>query len=142
MGTDLDLSKNIHLLVICLIIISVLNFSIRAQRGNDVAKRTGKSSELVKSVESKNFAELQRLLNSDVDVNELHYNYQTALMAAAQYERTEFVKQLLKAGADVNRKNPRSWTALIFAVQRGNAEIVQLLVDAKADVIRIISKYV
>jgi ankyrin repeat protein len=134
MSAVLESLKNIQLLVICLIVISVSAFSARAQRGNDVAKRTGKPSELVKSVESNNFAEFQRLLGSDVDVDELHYDYQTALMTAAQQERTEFVKELLKAGADVNKKNSRGWTALIFAAQRGNAEIVKLLVDAKADV--------
>ena len=98
MSAVLDLPKNIQFLVICLIVISVLAFPARAQRGNDVAKRTGKSSELVKFVESNNLAELQRLLGSGVDVDELHYDYQTALMTAAQYERTEFVKELLKAG--------------------------------------------
>jgi ankyrin repeat protein len=130
----LDLPKKNQFPVIYSIVISVLCFSALAQRGNDVAKQTGKSSELVKAVESNNLAELQRLLGSGVDINELHYDYQTALMVAAQYERTEFVKELIKAGADANRKNSRSWTALIFAVQRGNAKIVQLLVDAKADV--------
>lgn len=134
MSPVLDLPKSIGFLVICLIIINILGFSARAQRGKDVAKRTGSPSVLVKAVESNNFAELQRLLGSGVDVNEFHYDYQTALMIAAQREGTEFVKELLKAGADVKRKNSRSWTALIFAAQRGNAEIVQLLVDAKADV--------
>ena len=134
MSMAIDGTKNIQFLPVCGIFILVLAFSVPAQKGNDVARQTGQPSELVKCVQSNNLAELRRLLTSDIDINQLHYDYQTALMIAAQYERVEFVKELIKAGADVNKGNTRNWTALIFAIQRGNAEIVQFLVDAKADV--------
>lgn len=104
-------------------------------KGNDVGKTTGTPSPLVVAIQSNNAAEFDRLLASgDVDKDALHYDYQSALMIAAEYEKAEFVKKLLKAGAKVNKQNSRNKTALHFAVQRGNGPIVRMLVEAKADV--------
>lgn len=134
MQSGITFAKKLGFLICCSIVSAVFTFSVQAQRHHDRPVHTGKPSQLVKAVESNNFAELQRLIAADVDLNEFHYDYQTALTAAAQYERGKFVKALIAAGADVNRKNSTGWTALIWAAQRGNAEIAQMLVDAGADV--------
>lgn len=118
------------------IVLSLLILDLFAQRkGNDVAKTTGTPSPLVLAIQSNNAAEFDRLLSSgDVNIDALHYDYQSPLMIAAEYEKSEFVTKLLKAGADVNKPNSRNKTALHFAVQRGNGIIVRMLVEAKADV--------
>lgn len=135
MGWVIGRLKNALLLFACgAFIFASSGHAQKGGKGNDVGKQTGMPSALVKCVESNNLVELRRLLSSDIDINQLHYDYQTALMIAAQYERVEFVKELIRAGADVSKGNTRSWTALVFAIQRGNEEIVRLLVDAKADV--------
>lgn len=127
------ISRKLGSLICCLITSAAFCFSARAQGHGDMVQR-GKPSELVKAVQSNKFAELQRLLASDIDVNEFHFESQTALMAAALYERTEFVKALIEAGADVNKKNSAGWNALIWAAQQGNAEIVEILIKAGADI--------
>jgi ankyrin repeat protein len=108
--------------------------SISGPRKDDVPTNTGRPSVLVKAVEANDTLAFQKALQGDIDVNALHFDFQTALMAAAQLRRVDFVRELLKAGADVNAKNKRNWTALHFAVLWGNSEIVQLLVDAKSNV--------
>lgn len=57
----------------------------------------------------------------------------TALMYAAQYDRSAIAEYLIHSGAQVDLQNKNRSTALMIAVEYRNKEIVEILLDHKAN---------
>lgn len=81
-----------------------------------------------------NIQEVQRWLNSGVDVNMRNDKNVTPLMFAALQGKIEIAKILIANGADVNAKGVFDTTALFFAAHSGQTELVKILLDNGADV--------
>ncbi|MFH1117872.1 MAG: ankyrin repeat domain-containing protein [Pseudomonadota bacterium] len=79
-------------------------------------------------------AEVQRLLDLGVDVNECDAFGQTPLLWAASMGHEEIVKFLLDKGAAVNARDHNGWTALLWAARNSRTTILRLLIDNGADV--------
>ena len=74
-------------------------------------------------------------LTEGIDINVQNERGQTALMRAAEYQRTEVVALLLGKGADVNVKSNRNRrTALMEAASAGNLAIIKQLAERGAGV--------
>ncbi|PYS87311.1 MAG: hypothetical protein DMF62_12850 [Acidobacteria bacterium] len=92
--------------------------------------RSGKPSKLVEAVHRNSIADFRTLVAAGEEIDAFHYDYETALIASAKYERVEFVDELIRAKADLDKQNSTGWNALMWAAQRGNVQIVKILVDA------------
>lgn len=70
-----------------------------------------------------------------IDINAMNERGQTAIIRAAEYQRTEVVTLLLGKGADVNIVGGRyARTALMEAAGAGNTVIMKQLVEKGADI--------
>ena len=88
--------------------------------------------ELVDAARAGDFARMQSLLSSRVEVDAKDKGGSTALMFAALRGDAEMVQALLAAGADPNLKDANGETALLLGAGRG-VEIVRALLAAGAD---------
>jgi len=74
-------------------------------------------------------------LTEGIDINAKNEKGQTALMRAAEYQRTAVVTLLLEKGADVNfRSQPMRRTALMEASSAGNIVIIKQLAERGAEI--------
>ena len=74
-------------------------------------------------------------LAEGIDINAQNERGQTALMRAAEYQRTEMVTLLLEKGADVNLASGWSGrTALMDAAGSGNCVIIKQLAEKGAEI--------
>jgi ankyrin repeat protein len=74
-------------------------------------------------------------LTEGININAKNKKGQTALMRAAEYQRTEVVTLLLEKGADVNfRSQPMRRTALMEASSAGNIVIIKQLAERGAEI--------
>jgi hypothetical protein len=74
-------------------------------------------------------------LAEGIDINAVNERGQTALIRAAEYQRTEVVTLLLEKGADVKFiGGRRTRTALMEAAGAGNCVIMKQLVEKGADI--------
>lgn len=78
---------------------------------------------------------VRMLLSRGARVEEADKYGRTALLQAAEHDRTDLVALLLQAGANPNtaRGHYGPWTALMAAVEHGNADMVALLLKYGAD---------
>ncbi|HWT01956.1 MAG TPA: ankyrin repeat domain-containing protein [Pyrinomonadaceae bacterium] len=93
------------------------------------------STPLVKAVWEQDLNKVRDLLAEGVDVNAVDAGmYVTALAAAVEGGRPEFVRELVQAGADPNVRNPGGRTALMGLDADATPEVVRLLLANGAEV--------
>jgi uncharacterized protein len=90
-------------------------------------------SQLLKAAEAGDIASVHRLLKQGADVESKYPDGTTALMVAAQYDRTEVVRLLIDKGANVAARNTRDESAISGAAEFATAPTLQLLLDRGAD---------
>jgi len=102
----------------------------------DLASPTDDSAamELMYATADGELADVERLIQEGVDVNERDQNGESALVWAAKHGHINVMRILIKAGANVNIKSNSGRTALIEAVLRHNYFAVRELLKANADV--------
>ena len=103
-------------------------------RTNCVVPISGEPSKLVEAIHSNDFNEFKRLISTDEDLNAIHYEYETPIMAAVLYRRVDFLRELIAAGADPNKTNSYGITALMNSAGRGYKEMTEILLKAGARV--------
>ena len=75
----------------------------------------------------------RELIDDGADVNSVHPNGGTALLAAVRPYQEEMIALLIESGADVNYLDSVEGTALIKASRMDMADMVRILLDAGAD---------
>ena len=101
----------------------------------DEVNRTSKSP-LTRAILDARTNEVQKLLESGADVDELSYfrGYgEPPLVTAVRYKRERLVSILLQHSANVNIASDRKHTALIRAAQKNLTDIVKQLLQYSAD---------
>lgn len=78
-------------------------------------------------------AELKRLVQEGVPVNDRSAFNNTALLYAAMHGKRECLRFLINNGADVNIANDSGYTPLICAAKIGDHEAVKMLLEAGAE---------
>lgn len=92
---------------------------------------TPETEALLRAARSGNADTVKTLLaSSNVDVNGVDADGNTALIEAARFGHDDVVSALLIARADVNAKNKAGKTALQLASEGGHDETVRLLTQA------------
>lgn len=92
---------------------------------------TPETEALLRAARSGNADTVKTLLaSSNVDVNGVDADGNTALIEAARFGHDDVVSALLIARADVNAKNNAGKTALQLASEGGHDETVRLLTQA------------
>jgi uncharacterized protein len=91
-------------------------------------------SQLFEAVMSKNIAEIDRVLQEDVAINDQDENGFTALMLAATRGDAQSFAYLLKRQADVNLRNDIGQNALMIAGKTGYIPIVEAVIASGAAV--------
>jgi ankyrin repeat protein len=96
---------------------------------------TYNESNFIESSKKGDIKAVKMFLAEKIDVNAQNERGFTALMRAAEYQRTDVVTFLLENGADVNIKNKRNdRTALMEASSSGNIVIIKQLVERGAEI--------
>jgi len=90
---------------------------------------------LLYAVDQGDTANVQKLLDTGVDVDTRARNGFTLLMRAAQLGHADIVDMLLARGANINASAPGGWTALTEAASRGHLATVQLLLNRGANLL-------
>ncbi len=78
-------------------------------------------------------AEVARLVQAGVSVNDRSDFNNTALLHAARRGKRDCVRFLIDNGGDVNIANDSNYTPLFCAALHGDAEIVKMLLEAGAE---------
>lgn len=98
----------------------------------DIRDQDGRT-QLMRTVETSDVTEVQKLIDAGANVNEQSYTGITALMTAAGMGKADIVKVLLAKKADVNAKAQGGFTALMQAALAGRPEVAKILLEAGAD---------
>ena len=81
------------------------------------------------------YAKIIQALDEGANPNAANNNNTTALMMAAQFNKSARVTEaLIKAGAELNEQNHKGNTALMYAAMSNNPDVVKALYDAGADI--------
>lgn len=100
---------------------------------NMKSSTTGRTA-LHLAAEKGNTDHITLLLESEVKVDALDDNLDTALLVAAHAGNGEAIKLLVSGGANINSKTSEGMTALNETSKRGRAtEVIQVLLNAGAD---------
>ena len=91
------------------------------------------SLDLITASRAENLNEVQRLLASGADVDQLQGDGSTALHWAAHRNNAELAQLLVGGNANVNLANELGATPLWLAAMNGSAGMVKLLLEAGAD---------
>lgn len=90
---------------------------------------------LIEALLSNDYQLFDKLIEDNVDVNEVDEDGQTALMIVANAGNINYVKKLLEKNADPNIQDKTyGFTALMYATQNKNKEIISELVKHNADI--------
>jgi ankyrin repeat protein len=88
----------------------------------------------IKHVEAGNMVEVEKLLDSGVNVNfKRSGDGGTALIIASGKNHLDVANLLVSRGANVNLSNQNGWTPLMAAVSRGSYPIAIFLLEKGAD---------
>jgi ankyrin repeat protein len=115
-------------------------FGIKAEGGTartELEKKgyTYNEASFVECAKKGDIEAIKLFLTEGIDINAFDENGRTALMRAAEYQRTEVVTLLLEKGADVGFIGERHQrTALMEAAGSGNCVIIKQLAQKGADV--------
>lgn len=88
---------------------------------------------MMRTVETSDVTEVEKLIDAGANVNEQSYTGITALQTAAGMGKTDVVRLLIRRGADVNQKAQGGFTALMQAALAGRPEVAEILLEAGAD---------
>lgn len=78
--------------------------------------------------------EVEKIVETGVDINEKNITGSTALHIAVKENNLEVVKYLVSKGADLTLKNERGFDALIIATNENHVEIFEYLLAKGADI--------
>ncbi len=96
---------------------------------------TYNESNFIESAKKGDIEAAKLFLVEGININAQNERGLTALMRAAEYQRTEVVTLLLEKGADVNfRSQPMRRTALMEASSAGNIVIIKQLAERGAEI--------
>jgi len=115
-------------------------FGLEAEGGTDRTELEKKGytyneSSFVECAKKGDIEAAKLFLAEGIDINAMNERGQTALIRAAEYQRTEVVTFLLEKGADVDIVGGRyARTALMEAAGAGNTVIIKQLVEKGADI--------
>jgi len=99
---------------------------------SEVASLLGEA--LVKAAEAGDIADVERLIESGVDINTVSPGDGTALIGAARGGQMHMIEYLLDRGANPNVISPGDGSPLIAAATQGYHEIIARLLDAGANI--------
>lgn len=105
------------------------------------ADETARSAHFFDAIRAGNLDQVQKLIDSGIDVNLRDGGGSTPLINAASYKQTDILKLLILSGADVKAEHFLNGTALHEAASRGPAEAVEELLKAGSDVHSDASRY-
>lgn len=123
--------------------------------------REFRSSEILKSIYSKEIMSIDKINLKDVDINYADKQGMTFLIVAIQNKNEKLVMELLNKGADINKADSYRTTPLMYASRTGNLSLIEFLLKKGAligardefgetcydsamgnkDVIRLLNKY-
>ena len=89
--------------------------------------------QLREAASSGDLAELKRLVQEGVSVNDRSAFNNTALLYASLHGQRECIRFLIEQGANVNIANDSGYTPLICAAKIGDYEAVRMLLNAGAE---------
>lgn len=96
---------------------------------------TYSESSFVECAKKGDIEPVKLFLDEGMDINATNEKGQTAIMRAAEYQRTEVVTLLLEKGADVHlRSNQHERTAFMEAASSGNCVIIKQLAERGAEI--------
>ncbi len=110
-----------------------LMFSNEETMNPSTIRQKTPAHQLRDAASSGNLAELQRLVQEGVPVNDRSSFNNTALLYASNHGKRECVRFLLDNGADVNIANNSGYTPLISSAIIGDYESVRMLLEAGAE---------
>lgn len=92
-----------------------------------------KEDSIYNAIKQNDVVLIQRLLKSNVDLEQRNAKGETPLMSAVYLERNAIAKLLIEAGASVNAQDKVLNSPFLYAGAEGNLEIVQLSLKHGAD---------
>lgn len=92
-----------------------------------------KEDSIYNAIKQNDVVLIQRLLKSNVDLEQRNAKGETPLMSAVYLERNAIAKLLIEAGASVNAQDKVLNNPFLYAGAEGNLEIVQLSLKHGAD---------
>ena len=97
-------------------------------KAKEIRKLIKRANEALKyAIVSKDYAEVQSLIERGADVNAKSEKGRTPLMMAAMFGHKDIVKALIEAGAKVSEREEGGYTAYLWASEGGYTEIMRLL---------------
>ena len=90
-------------------------------------------TQLMRTVETSDVTEVEKLIDAGANVNEQSNTGITALQTASGMGKTDVVRLLIRRGADVNQKAKGGFTSLMQAALAGRAAVAEILLEAGAD---------
>jgi len=76
---------------------------------------------------------LKVLIEAGVDINDVDFDWETALHIAAKDGDIPKAKLLIDSGADINATNIHGYTPLMASVESGSYKMTKFLLEQKAD---------
>ena len=115
---------------------SLRDYAVRREDRSEIVKMLDEQNErLIKAIEKKDVAAVQKLLKEGVNPNaiEMKSYARTALMVAIGAESPEIIRLLVKAAAQVNYvEDAFGFSVLQAAIRKGNPEILAQVLEAGA----------
>lgn len=107
----------------------------RLKSGEDFTRPSKSFSDLIDAVRNNDTAEFLSVTGEHPElINQTSKEGATALMYAAYWGKSVYVRTLLSRGADTSVKDADGFTALHLAAVNGSAQTVKVLIQYKADV--------
>lgn len=104
------------------------------KRVRDKNSFTYSNGKLFDAVESKDYIQVEKLLDEGVSPDEMNRHREVPLVEAAKRGMYSIARLLLDAGANTELSEKDGWTALHLAIRENKYAVVKLLIDYGADV--------
>lgn len=112
---------------------------VAAAVAEEMNARTPMGEALVALAQAGAIDDVERLLDSGMDVNHVQYGDGTPLIGAARGGHVDMARMLIDRGADVNLACPGDGNPLIAAAAEGSVDVVRLLLDNGARIDEVVS---